>query len=183
MVKLLAQSGVAAAAGFLGFLFYASRKVAPAPAEPALQAENMTEALAPTAIAMLGMIALCYCFLFLQSASVWSAYERAKEDAIRDKKPKPKVFELKYGNTKYTRKADRTVANMIEQMPCALVSIGLYALFANAELGARLGWWWIFFRAIYPHVYAHGTPLLFCSTLPGYAIVIYCALGVALQVM
>lgn len=182
-MKVLAQSGVASAGCFLGFLFYASCKVAPAPAEPALQAENMMEALAPSAIAALGMIALCYVFFFIQSASAWTAFELAKEDAIRNKKPKPKLSDLKYGNTKYTRTADRTVANMMEQMPCALVSTGMYALFVNAHLGAQLGWWWILFRAIYPLVYRRGPPMLFCSTLPGYTIVLFCVVGVTLKVI
>lgn len=182
-MKVLAQTGVAMAACFLGFLFYASFKVAPAPAGPALLAEHMMEALAPSAISTLGMIALCYVFQFMQSAAIWTALEQAKADAIRDKKPAPKRFDLKYGNTKYTRTVDRTVANMMEQMPCALVSTGLYALFVNAQLGSRLGWLWIFFRALYPHVYRRGPPMLFCSTMPGYFIVLYCVVGVAKQVI
>jgi len=182
MAKLLGQFGVVAACAFLGTLTYAACKVAPGPSEPALQADNMMEALAPSAIAALGMVALLYAFLFIQSSSIWGGFARAKADAERDNKPKPRLYDLKYGHTKYTRRADRTVANMLEQMPCALVSTTLYALFVNAELGPRLGWVWILFRSIYPVVYGRGA-LLFCSTLPGYAIVCFCAVSVTLQVI
>jgi hypothetical protein len=67
--------------------------------------------------------------------------------------------------------ADRTIGDMVEQSLPFLCMLALHATLLDSGSAAQLGWVWLLFRAIYPIVYAHDTPLLFVSTLPGYAII------------
>ena len=148
-----------------------SLRAPPAPEGPALgtitAGESAVGSLRPAAFATVGMIGLLFVFLYNQSRAAFDGYKRAKAEAGE----KLSFSELKYGSTKWTRTADRAVGNTMEQLPGALASVWLTALFVDGALAGTLGWLWILFRAPYALVFDMGLPYILLSTLPGYTIV------------
>lgn len=116
---------------------------------------------------VLAWLCMYFCFLFFQSLQRFCT-----------KSGRPILFGStlyagcdKNGDPKATQIGDRTTGNMAEQSVPFLCVLALHATLLDSSRAAQLGWLWLLFRAIYPVVYAHGIPLLFVSTLPGYAII------------
>ena len=116
----------------------------------------------PVLRVFIAWVGLYFCFLFSQSYRVFNSVSKGKGD----------IGSVKYGNAggRSILTGNRTVANMVEQSFPFLASLGLHALLVNVASAAQLGWYWLFFRAIYPFVFAMGPPMLFVSTIPGYAL-------------
>ena len=91
--------------------------------------------------------------------------QKAKKDG---EKP-PSMSSIKYGKGGGLPilRANRSVANLIEQTIPFLLGIWLHCVFVDPLAAARLGWLWIAVRGFYPFVFGKG-PLLFAVTLPNY---------------
>jgi len=70
---------------------------------------------------------------------------------------------------------DRTVGNMLEQMPIFFLVMMPYALWINPIRAGYLIAAYVFFILLYPVLYPMGMPILFASTFPRYWIVYYMA--------
>jgi hypothetical protein len=70
---------------------------------------------------------------------------------------------------------DRTVGNMLEQMPIFLFVLVPYALFINPVRAGYLLFAYAALTVLYPFLYDMGAPILFASTFPRYFIVYYMA--------
>lgn len=69
-------------------------------------------------------------------------------------------------------RADRTVLNMLEQMPPFIIGMSLLSIFVNPDLGGYLGFSYIFLRIFYYPLYYRGAMLSVLVTYPNYAIVL-----------
>jgi hypothetical protein len=83
---------------------------------------------------------------------------------------------------------DRTFMNLMEQAPLFFVSLWTCAVFVSVDTATLMGWMYMFFRALYPIIWAvkggeGGPPVphLFASTFPAYGINVYMAATVAFK--
>eukprot|EP00440_Ansanella_granifera_P043314 gb/GFBE01046953.1/.p1 GENE.gb/GFBE01046953.1/~~gb/GFBE01046953.1/.p1 ORF type:complete len:179 (+),score=43.19 gb/GFBE01046953.1/:1-537(+) len=81
------------------------------------------------------------------------------------------------------RNIDRSVGNMLEQMPCFLLVTLPYGMFVNPILAGYLVFAYVFLLILYPALYDMGAPLLFISTFPRYFILYYMAGAVMLAAL
>jgi len=84
---------------------------------------------------------------------------------------------------------DRCFMNLQEQAVLFFTSLWMHAVFVSAETATNFGWLYIFFRALYPIIWAvkggeSGPPFpqLFLSTFTAYGVNVYLTLGVALKI-
>ena len=124
-------------------------------------------------------VALYFVFLYLQSFSKFYLFFKA-----RAKDPKANFAKIKYANTDLLAvTVDRTVGNMMEQAIPFLLSLWLCAVFESPVYAAKLGWYWLLFRAAYPIGYYSRSFWLFLSTLPCYAFIFMMLYPVASKAM
>ena len=127
----------------------------------------MASDLKPVITVTVAYVVLYYIFLYLQSGSKFYLYFKALS-----KDPKASYAKVKYGNTELlARTTDRTAGNMIEQSIPFLISLWLCAIFDSPDYAAKLGWFWLAFRAIYPIAFYNGFWVL-ASTVPGYMLIV-----------
>ena len=139
-----------------------------------------TLGLVPARNVTLGFLVMYACFFTLQAGTKFYLLARAKRLAKQRGDKSPSFAQIKYGGSKHHGGSrlgltfDRAVGNTIEQ---ALVFLPLLWIASLSVVGeakqADVAWWgwaWIAFRAIYPLCFHQGPPLLFVSTVPGYAI-------------
>ena len=145
--------------------------------------------LSPLALVTTVYIALLYCFFFAQSyVKIW-LIQNARGSANRLKSSDvrycdPVVAKIKYdvaSGSIAALVADRAVGNTLEQAIPFLVASWLHAVFvpAGAALSAKLAYMYILSRFIYPLCFYCGHPYLLLSTVPGYLIIFYQLLTVA----
>eukprot|EP00658_Telonema_sp_P-2_P022682 TRINITY_DN1906_c0_g1_i1.p1 TRINITY_DN1906_c0_g1~~TRINITY_DN1906_c0_g1_i1.p1 ORF type:complete len:192 (+),score=40.85 TRINITY_DN1906_c0_g1_i1:368-943(+) len=148
---------------------------------------------APVARVTLGWLCLYYAFLFFQSATKFAAHDHAKRAAATAKKQDaahgalevPSFGAFKYGNAggRFTLTGERTAVNMLEQSVPFLGALWLHAVCISPSSAAQIGWCWLLFRAMYPAAFWMGIPILFVSTLPGYACINALVVPVAILVL
>lgn len=130
-------------------------------------------ALVPALFVAVGTISLHYVLLFCQSRAAFTTMAALHQEARSRGERGPDLGTVKYGQKhKGTLWADRSVGNLLEQLPPFFLSLISYALFVSANNAALLGWAWIGFRALYPFLFGH-MPGLLLSTMPAYSIVWY----------
>ena len=120
----------------------------------------------------MAFLALYFCFLFFQGLSKF--YLFFKEKAKGGNNKSANLTKIKYFGGSTDRLAltgDRTTGNMVEQSVPFLTSLWLCAMFHSPEYAARVGWYWLGSRVIYPVVFHYGMPYLLLSTVPGYVFI------------
>jgi len=127
-------------------------------------------------------ISMFYIFLFLQSASAFTAHAKLKAEARSRGEKAPLLSDVKYSRNGLgvasVLAMDRTVGNFLEQALPFFLGLFLYALFVGCNTAAKLGWVWVASRAYYPLVFRHPFPAVLASTLPAYLCVLYLWFGV-----
>lgn len=112
---------------------------------------------------------LYYMFCFFQSFAKIYLHWTARRD---DNGKKPSAKEIKYNSKRgLGLLSDRTFLNMFEQAPPFLCSMWMYGMVSDPKMAAQAGWWYIFFRALYPFLFPFGMPAQWLSTFPCYGII------------
>ena len=127
---------------------------------------------APLLRVIVGWLSLYCAFLFFQSATKFRAHSLLRDAAQASDGKSPSFVEVKYGSAGNKHGAlvgDRTVGNMLEQSAPFLTGLVLHAVLVSVDSASQLGWCWLLSRLIYPVCFSRGIPLLFVSTMPGYA--------------
>lgn len=131
---------------------------------------------------------LYYAFIIYQGiikAKVIKEGVRAAKMAKEAGKPVEHVNRYTSTDPRLLR-ADRSVLNMLEQMPAFVSSLWLYAVFVDANFGAKLGWFYLAFRAAYPFFFYPTTTgfsaKILYSTIPNYLVIFYYLIAVARRV-
>lgn len=155
-------------AGFAIVAYLAFQHGLPASTQqPAESAKDYT----PVFYVTVATITMFYIFLFNQSKTVFSEFNKLKT-AYKEKKTEkaPELGNLKYGKDNVNiLAADRAAGNFMEQMIPFLVALFGYATFVSVAGAVQHGWAWLFFRSYYLTVFKMPFPTLFLSTLPAYA--------------
>jgi hypothetical protein len=127
----------------------------------------------PTIAATLLWALLFYIFLFHQSVSGFMQKAALTAKAKKDGTKPPSMASIKYGSGGGLTilRANRTVANTMEQSFPFLVGLWLHAVMLNPLKAAQLGWAWIAVRAFYPLVFGRG-PILFSVTVINYVCIV-----------
>lgn len=139
--------------------------------------------LRPLAIATIWYFVLFYAFMTIQSFSHLYLAAAAKSKKKEDGQKTTSLREIKYGGNKkgLSLLADRTFLNLFEQSVPFLTSVWLYGTFNDAAFAAKLAYFYIFFRLLYPFVFRSGPPVIFVSTFPNYLVIFYCFGAVGLR--
>jgi len=113
-------------------------------------------------------------YIFLYSQSIYTRIAHAFQKSGKEKE-KLSLAQMKYGSPlekgKSILRFDRTVGNTMEQMIPFLLGLWLHALFVSVDGAAKLGWYYIMSRLLYPVMFLQPFPAILVSTLPGYAII------------
>jgi hypothetical protein len=141
--------------------------------------------LGPVALVTVAWWLMLWTFLFWQSASHSDAFVRLVRETVRSEKDKPKSARTIIDKSRLKRggydlpevdAANTLVRNTMEQSLSFLPLLWMAALFAGPGAAATGGWAWVLSRCIYPFVCGRvGSPLLYLSTVPGYAAQVYLA--------
>eukprot|EP00301_Raphidiophrys_heterophryoidea_P026261 c9021_g1_i2.p1 GENE.c9021_g1_i2~~c9021_g1_i2.p1 ORF type:complete len:145 (-),score=33.44 c9021_g1_i2:76-510(-) len=125
-------------------------------------------------LATFAYFVLYYVFLFSQS--------KVKLALMKEAKKKGEKFIPPYYSTeKRMLCADRTAANMLEQLPPFLVSMWMYAVFVDANVAGYLGLAYTAIRSFYPFVF--GSMKALYVTIPNYLIIYYMLFVVFVRVV
>ena len=142
---------------------------------PSLQVESSEFPYKKTALVTAAYFFLFYLAIFYQSMvaiRVWG------EKSSSSKSTKVTLWEIKYGPSSYKDRrivsANRTVGNMLEQMPIFLSGLWLVAILTSDDTHASMcGWVYVAFRSIYPMLYIYNPNLILITTIPNYCVVAY----------
>ena len=117
-------------------------------------------------------------FLFVQYQAYTKFYILAQKKwqaKKSDSKEKITLAKVKYYNSSdhIALNGDRTVGNFVEYAFVFLSVLWMHALFVDPSQSFTLAVCYTFSRSYYPVVFKLGPPWLFCSTVPGYVIIMY----------
>jgi hypothetical protein len=93
---------------------------------------------------------------------------------------KIKRFMVRYSDP-IMLKADRSLGNMLEQMPVFLTLMWMYAAFVDEKSAAVAGVLYTVVRALYPFFYP--PPGVLWITIPNYAVIVYYCYGLVQQIL